>query len=181
MRLPPKSARIVAETPNKIPLRVCSSGKQPKNKYRNNFLIQRSTTVAVPRASVSPPKPGCIRISAVNRIFQQHSDKWKTLKCRKVFSDMLIRIFVNSPVGSSWLPPKKIGVYPSLDANIAETILPRADPRFQELRSFLGNTMGVFEDYWPWSTLYVPLIFSSKFPIAHRLLGFKGNLFFFFL
>lgn len=148
--------------------RTISTGKQPKKTLRLNCKrILSSKKVA---QQTTPTRR--ISLKAVGELFNKlYPGK---LNMPEQFCRQLMYVFVENP-RRRLLPPCEIGIYRPLDSGLVAPIMDRTDARFADLCSYLGNTLGVWADYFPWSTLLTPMIFSQSFP--HPLWGFESELY----
>lgn len=134
------------------PLRTISSGKQPKIERR---LSMRAVGSLVKRA---------------------RPDLWGALRHPERIVNLFMWAFSESP-HSVRLPPPEVGRYRSVDPALVEPILARSDPAFDNLCAFLGNAIGVWADYFPWSSVFAPMCFSRSYQHPVRLYKSKFLIF----
>lgn len=150
--------------------RTISSGKQPKKSLRRQcqkvLASKRVPTPPTPVSKTTQP----ISLKAMGELLQKlYPGK---LNMPEQFCRQLMYVFVENP-RRRLRPPCEIGIYRALDSDLVAPIMDKTDARFPELCSFLGNALGVWSDYLPWSTILTPMIFSQSFP--YPLWGFESK------
>ncbi len=160
------------------------TAKQELRKLQEQFLARANAPPLqkkAPRSSSSSSNSNVAKISLraiVQLANSVATGTWKRLAHPNVVAGLLMAPFMESP-DRIVEPPPAIGKYNPISPALVQSILPAEHPNFEGLCQYLGNALGIWADYFPWSNVFAPMILSPSF--EHRHWACRGKLMFFLL